>query len=97
VRLAKIERRRADKVSDVFNKDISAVFRGKPLHRMTNHVTIQVTALAGVDLKGGDAGLADSVGIIGGLLVAFDHIAGTGFAKPLEGLHQKRGFARAGA
>ena len=41
---------------------------------MLDHGGIQVATFAGINLKGGRSGLADAVGIVFGLLIAFDHI-----------------------
>jgi len=45
---------------------------------MADHVGVEMAALAGVDLHGGHAGSADALGVVGGLLVAFDHRHGQG-------------------
>jgi hypothetical protein len=67
------------------------------LHGVADHVGVEVAALAGVDLDGRRAGGADALGVVAGLLVAFDH---RHRALPLSismVLHQQRGLARAGA
>ena len=62
-----------------------------------DHGGVEVAALAGVDLQRRRAGGADALGIDAGLLVAFDHRHRQPAAQQLDGAHQQRGLARAGA
>jgi hypothetical protein len=62
-----------------------------------DHLGVEVAALAGVDLQRRRAGGADAVGVDAGLLVAFDHRHRQPAGEQLDGAHQQRGLARAGA
>jgi hypothetical protein len=53
VRLAKIERRRTDKIADILDEHHRPSFGASRSHRVADHVRVEMTALAGVDLKGG--------------------------------------------
>ena len=64
---------------------------------MTDHVGVQVTALAGVDLQSRDAGGADAVGVMAGLLIALDHRQGVLVLEVLDAAGQQAGLAGAGA
>ncbi len=71
--LTQVEGSGTDQVAHVFDEQHAAIFRLEAVQGMTDHVGIQVTALARVDLQGADAGLTDPVGIVGCLLITFDH------------------------
>lgn len=62
------------------------------------HLSIQVAAFAGVDLNRADAGGANAFGVVGGLLIAFDHRAREAAGDAFQGFGQQGGFtgARAG-
>ncbi len=76
VALTEIEAGRADQIADVLDKHNAAVVQRQALHRIMDHLCVQVTAFAGVDLDRRGAGGADPLGVIHGLLIAFDHCAG---------------------
>ena len=43
------------------------------LHRMPDHVCVEMAPFAGVDLNRRRPGRADALGVHGGLLIALDH------------------------
>ncbi len=97
VRLAEVERGRADEIADVLDEEHRLLGRLQPLERAFHHARVEVAALAGVDLQRGRAGRADALGVVGGLLVALDHRDRQGRQQPLDRLGQQRRLARAGA
>ena len=97
MRFAKVEPGRADEIADVLDEDDRPFGGGEMLDRMPDHMGIEMTALAGVDLDGGGAGGADARRIVGGLLVALDHKGRNLALQLLDGPDQKFGLARAGA
>ena len=97
MRLAQIETGRADEVADVLDEQQRPVLRCQMLDRVADHVCIEMTALAGVDLDRRRAGRADAVGVVGCLLVALDDMDSQPITQHLDGLHQQRGLAGSGA
>ena len=95
MRLAKVKACGADEVADVFDKKQRPGCRGQIIDGVADHMRVKMTSLAGVDLDRRCAGGADAVGVIGGLLVAFDHGAGHISQHP-EGLDKQRGLAGTG-
>ena len=73
VRLAQVEAGGTDQIADVLDQQQAVVVQPSCCMRLSHHVGIQMTALAGIDLQRGCAGGADARGIVVGLLVALDH------------------------
>jgi len=59
VRFAQIEGCRTDQVADVLDQQQAVVGQCEFLHRVSNHVGIEMAALAGIDLNCGHAGGAE--------------------------------------
>ena len=72
VRLAQIERRRAHEVAHVLDQQQAVVAGHELRKRVRDHLRVQMTALAGVDLHCSRAGLAHAIGVARRLLVALD-------------------------
>ena len=70
---AEVELSRADEVADVFDQNSTAVLRFKVMKRLVHHGSVEVAALARVDLNGLCAGRADAVSVVRRFLIAFDH------------------------
>ena len=92
--LAQVETRRADQVADVLDEQHTVVdvqFAEGPV----DHFCVQVAALAGIHLQGGNAGGADTIRVRAGFLITFDDRQVHLIAESLQGFHQQRGLARA--
>ncbi len=61
---------------------------------MADHIGVKMTAFAGIDLQSLDAGGANALGVVGSLLVAFDHRDRNIGLQVVDGAHQQRGLAR---
>ncbi len=94
---AEVEGGRADEVADVLDQEQRFVLGLQALHGVADHVAVEVAALAGVDLQRRHAGGADALGVVGGLLVAFDDVDGDLVLQQLDGLAEQGRLARAGA
>ena len=71
--------------------------RVQRLERVADHMRVEVTALAGVDLDRRRAGRPDALGVVRGLLVAFDHRDRQPALQRLDRLDEQGRLARAGA
>ena len=69
MRLSKIERRRADQITDILNEQYAAIRRLQTVHGVPHHMPIQVTSLAGIDLQRLHTGGTDALGVVDGLLI----------------------------
>ena len=96
-RLAEIEAGRTNEVADILDEQDRVALERQALERVPDHMRVEVTAAAGIDLKRGHARGADTRGIERGLLVALDHGHGHRGFQHLDGLDQERGLARARA
>ena len=63
VRLAQIERRRADEIADVLDQQQAVVGELELRKRVRDHLRVQMTALSGVDLHRSRAGRAHAIGV----------------------------------
>ena len=70
--LAEIERRRAHQVADVLDEQEAAVLGRERFDGVSHHVPVEMAALPRVDLQCARTGRANSLGVIGGLLIALD-------------------------
>jgi len=69
---SQVEGGRADQIADIFDQQYVKIVQVKVLGAVHNHVGIQMAPGAGVDLAHRDSGSGDALGIVIGLLVAFD-------------------------
>ena len=92
--LAEVEGCRADEVADVLDQEQRFVLRLQGAAWRGRPCTVEVAALAGIDLRGRHAGGADALGVVGGLLVAFDDIDRHRALQQLDGLAEQRGLDR---
>ncbi len=96
MRFAQIEGGRANQVTDVFDKQQAVIVRFQTLHGMANHVGVQMTPLTGIDLQRRHTGFTDTVGIVGGLLVALNHRNRQFRFQVVDTTGQQRGLAGTG-
>jgi len=82
--------------TDVLDEQHGARLERQAADRVTDHVRIKVTTLAGIDLNSAHAGCAYPLGVIRGLLVAFHDGQGAVSAQPLERLREQRRLPRPG-
>jgi hypothetical protein len=71
--------------------------KGQLLERVADHMGVQMTALAGVDLHRLGAGLPNPLGVVRGLLVALDHRHRPAILQVRDRAHEQRRLAGAGA
>ena len=83
MRLAEIEGGGADEIADILDEHQGIVRQAEGLQRMADHMGVEMAALSGIDLDRLDAGGADALGVVRGLLVAFDHRNGVAAFKIL--------------
>ena len=76
MRLSQIETSGTNEVAYVFDEKERAGLGREIIYRMAHHVRVQMAAFAGIDLHRRRARGTDAVGIVGGLLVAFNDGAG---------------------
>jgi hypothetical protein len=96
VRLAKIEGRRTDEIADVLDQQQRIVGRRQLVEGVANHVRVEMTALAGIDLHRRRAGGADPFGVAAGLLVALDDGDRQSVLQQLDGAAQQVVFPEPG-
>lgn len=75
-RLPQVKQCRADQIAYIFNEQQTFISWLECFQRSINHIRIQVTALARINLHYGHTRGGNSVGIIRCLLVTFDDAAG---------------------
>jgi hypothetical protein len=93
--LAEVEHGRADEIADIFDEEDRAEGGFELLEGVARHMRIEMTAPAGVNLKRRRARRANALGVHGRLLIAFDHADWKVALQPLDGFHEKCGFAGA--
>jgi len=94
VRLAEVEARRAHEIADVLDHEDCTCRRYEPVDSLADHVGVEVTALAGVDLDSARAGRADPIGVVARFLVALDDDHLVPVLKTLDGLDEQRRLPR---
>ena len=92
-----IERRRADQVADILDEQEPLLDWRQAIERGADHRGVEVTALAGVDLYCRNAGGANPLGVVRGLLIALDHRDRPPVLQIGNSFDQQRCLARAGA
>lgn len=96
-RFAEVEGGGADEVADILDEQQPARRQRQLIQGVADHVCVEVAALAGVDLHRRRTGRANALGVVLGLLVAFDDRRRHAPAERLQGLHQQGRLAGAGA
>ncbi|WP_347567940.1 hydrogenase nickel incorporation protein HypB, partial [Cronobacter malonaticus] len=62
--LAEIKSRRADKIADVFNKQHAVIGKRQARHRFLDHLRVEMTPFAGINLNRRGAGSANALGVV---------------------------------
>ena len=96
VRLAQVEGGGTYEIAHILYHQDAVPRRVQLRERVPDHMRIEMAALAGVDLHRARAGCADALGIVAGLLIAFDHADQVALAQRPYRLHQQRRLARPG-
>ncbi len=97
MRLAEIESGGTHQIPDILDEERRALFQRQRLERMTDHMGVEVTSLARVDLYRRRACLTNALGVIRRLLIALDHRHWNFTEKIIDCAHQQRRLAGSGA
>jgi hypothetical protein len=95
--LPKVKGGGTDKISDILDEQEAVVERREPIERMADHVGVEMTSLAGIDLHRRRPRRAYAVSIDRGLLIALDDGNGHAVRQRCNGADQQRGLSRSRA
>ena len=95
--LADIKFRWTNQVADIFHDQQIENGKIKSIHRLPNHIAVEMAGTVRVDLDGLNAFGGNALGIEAALNIPFDYTDAQPVLQPVDGFFQKAGLACSGA